>query len=250
MLGGRITLHYGNGTSEVIRMTDSMVSGFNNSIVGMQTLTVTYRGITTTYDVEIVAKTVVACDHTAGTELVGYHAGTCWEAGYTGDYACRDCGFVAAEGYGKPIPAHELVWQNEVDATCAVAGYTGEYYCVQCQKVVQHGTSTEKLAHTWDDGTVTKDATATEAGERIFTCTECGETRREDFRLDVVAGDVNSDGKIDSTDARLVLQYAVGKVTAAALNTAAADVNDDGKTDSTDARLILQYAVGKIHSLG
>jgi len=63
---------------------------------------------------------------------------------------------------------------------------------------------------------------------------------------DAAAGDVNGDGVIDSTDARLVLQYAVGKIDAAALNTAAADVNGDNKVDSTDARLILQHAVGKI----
>ncbi len=59
------------------------------------------------------------------------------------------------------------------------------------------------------------------------------------------AGDVNGDDKIDSTDARLVLQYAVGKITTLGVE-AAADVNRDNKVDSTDARLILQYAVGKI----
>ena len=58
-------------------------------------------------------------------------------------------------------------------------------------------------------------------------------------------GDVNGDNKVDSTDARLVLQYAVGKVTTLG-NQAAANVNGDSKVDSTDARLILQYAVGKI----
>ncbi len=57
-------------------------------------------------------------------------------------------------------------------------------------------------------------------------------------------GDVNDDGKVDSTDARLVLQYAVKKIDS--LKNQVADVNGDGKTDSTDARLILQYTVKKI----
>ncbi len=61
----------------------------------------------------------------------------------------------------------------------------------------------------------------------------------------VTMGDVNGDEKVDSTDARLVLQYAVGKVTVLPAGDAA-DVNGDKKVDSTDARLILQYAVGKI----
>ncbi len=61
----------------------------------------------------------------------------------------------------------------------------------------------------------------------------------------MLTGDVDGNGKVDSTDARLVLQYAVGKVdTLAGIDVA--DVNGDNKIDSTDARLILQYAVGKI----
>lgn len=59
-------------------------------------------------------------------------------------------------------------------------------------------------------------------------------------------GDVNGDDKVDSTDARLTLQYAVKKIGADKLDLTVADVNGDGKTDSTDARLILQYAVKKI----
>ncbi|MBE6767459.1 MAG: hypothetical protein E7549_00935 [Ruminococcaceae bacterium] len=58
-------------------------------------------------------------------------------------------------------------------------------------------------------------------------------------------GDVDGNGKIDSTDARLVLQYAVKKI-AALPNANVADVDGNGKIDSTDARLILQYAVKKI----
>ena len=69
--------------------------------------------------------------------------------------------------------------------------------------------------------------------------------RSEDTTFTASTGDVNSDGKIDSTDARLVLQYAVGKIGTLGAETAA-DVNRDKKIDSTDARLILQYAVGKI----
>jgi len=61
----------------------------------------------------------------------------------------------------------------------------------------------------------------------------------------VMIGDVNGNGKVDSTDARLVLQYAVKKISSLdALD--AADVDGNGRVDSTDARLILQYAVRKI----
>ena len=59
--------------------------------------------------------------------------------------------------------------------------------------------------------------------------------------------DVDGDGSITSTDARLVLQLAVEKISESDLKVPeAADVDGDGSITSTDARLILQYAVGKI----
>ncbi len=62
----------------------------------------------------------------------------------------------------------------------------------------------------------------------------------------MLLGDVSGDSKIDSTDARMVLQYTVKKITASALDVTAADVDGNGRVDSTDARLILQYSVQKI----
>jgi len=62
----------------------------------------------------------------------------------------------------------------------------------------------------------------------------------------IAYGDVNGDGKIDTTDARLVLQYIVQKITSDGLDLQAADVNRDGAVNTVDARLILQYIVKKI----
>lgn len=54
-------------------------------------------------------------------------------------------------------------------------------------------------------------------------------------------GDINADGKVNSSDALLVLQYAVGKIKNI---DSSADVNGDGKINSTDALIILQISVG------
>lgn len=62
-------------------------------------------------------------------------------------------------------------------------------------------------------------------------------------------GDVNGDGRVDSTDARLVLQAYAGKTTLDADAAAAGDVDGDGKVTSADARLILQKYAGKIDDL-
>lgn len=58
LAGGRLTLTYNNGTSEEVDLILAAVSGFDNSNVGKQALTVTYQGKTTTLDVTVRAKTL------------------------------------------------------------------------------------------------------------------------------------------------------------------------------------------------
>lgn len=60
-------------------------------------------------------------------------------------------------------------------------------------------------------------------------------------------GDVNQDGKINATDASMILRYAAGAETS--LYTEGADVNKDGKINATDASLILRYAAGIVTAL-
>lgn len=64
--------------------------------------------------------------------------------------------------------------------------------------------------------------------------------------LKVQAGDVDGDGDITSTDARLVLQYYAKKIGADKLDLSAANVDGDEAVTSTDARLILQRYAKKI----
>lgn len=52
--GGKVTLYYNNGTSKEIDLTVDMVSGFDNTKVGKQTLTVSYGGFTDTFEIKII----------------------------------------------------------------------------------------------------------------------------------------------------------------------------------------------------
>ena len=52
--------------------------------------------------------------------------------------------------------------------------------------------------HTWDDGEVTKEATCVSTGEKLYTCTVCGETKTEEIPVDPnhhVGGTVIKDAK-------------------------------------------------------
>ena len=56
--GGVITVSYSDGSSEEVALTADMVSALDNTVVGPQTLTVTYGEFTATFDVEIIAKSM------------------------------------------------------------------------------------------------------------------------------------------------------------------------------------------------
>ena len=53
LTGGTIEVTKESGVKEIINMTSSMVSGYNSKIIGNQTLTVTYEGITQQFSVNV-----------------------------------------------------------------------------------------------------------------------------------------------------------------------------------------------------
>ena len=62
---------------------------------------------------------------------------------------------------------------------------------------------------------------------------------------DVMIGDVNGDGRINTRDARALLTYVAGLTKDGdTLNIAAADCNGDGRINTRDARILLLYVVG------
>ncbi len=101
-----------------------------------------------------------------------------------------------------------------------------------------------------DDNFTVEGFNTDHAGEQVLTVHYDGHSTTFTVTVTsaprVTPGNVDGNGQVDSTDARLVLQYAVGKINKNAIAYAAADVDGNGQVDSTDARLILQLAVGKI----
>ncbi len=59
-------------------------------------------------------------------------------------------------------------------------------------------------------------------------------------------GDVDRNGDVDSSDARLALQSSVSKVDLDEVQAILADVDDNQTIDSSDARMMLQFAVQKL----
>jgi len=162
------------------------------------------------------------CDHIDNQDLPlsGQH---------TYDNACDDKCNVCNEK--REVP-HAYTWVVDREATCGSSG-TKHEVCTLCQETRNSYTTIDATGkHRYADSTDT-------------TCEVCYHRRSKT----TILGDVDGSGTIDSTDARIVLQYAVKRLDSnslAANGWTMADVDGSGKVDSTDARLILQYAVKKI----
>ena len=69
---------------------------------------------------------------------------------------------------------HILEVRNQKQATCTEDGYSGDQYCKDCGLKVKSGSKLKALGHVWDTGTITKEATCTEKGEKKHKCTNKG----------------------------------------------------------------------------
>ena len=119
------------------------------------------------------------CAH-ANTELQNASAATCTAEGYTGDTYCNDCQSIVEEGSVIPATGHQHTEvRNAEVATCTTAGYTGDTWCTDCNTRIATGTTIAVKGHSWNSGVVTKEPTEATDGEKLFTCTVCGETKTE-----------------------------------------------------------------------
>ena len=85
---------------------------------------------------------------------------------------------------------HDLTKVEAKAATCTEDGYEEYYVCNRCKKLFSDPEGTKEisapvvinaLGHDWDDGTVTKAATCTESGTKVYKCKHsgCKETRTD-----------------------------------------------------------------------
>ncbi len=70
--------------------------------------------------------------------------------------------------------------KNAKEATCTEAGYTGDTICGYCEEVLEKGEELEALGHDYKSE-VTKEPTATEKGEKTYTCTRCEDSYTEEI---------------------------------------------------------------------
>lgn len=111
--------------------------------------------------------------HTEATDTA--QEATCEKDGLTEGSHCSICGaIIKPQKTIEKINHKNTIVKFQKDATCVSAGYTGDTYCADCGIKLEDGTFTKQLEHTMDEEFVLKNATESEAGINIFSCTVCG----------------------------------------------------------------------------
>ena len=71
--------------------------------------------------------------------------------------------------------AGSVLKENEINATCTTDGsYDEVIYCTVCHAQISRKTVVvPSPGHSWDEGTVTKEPTCKNVGEKVYTCSVC-----------------------------------------------------------------------------
>lgn len=129
-------------------------------------------------------------------------------------------------------------------ATCTVDGIYN-CKCNHCGHVYQEVIKAK--GHPSGEWVYDKRPTYKSTGIKHRVCSICGKSYDLNTVADKVVPDVNLDTKVNSSDALLILQTAVGKdVYIAPQGLFNADANGDTKINSSDALIVLQISVGII----
>ena len=187
-------------------------------------------------------------------------------AGTKAHYTCSGCDKLFSDAAGtvevtaddlvipKLVHIHtpgEPVQENVVPASCTVDGsYDEVVYCTACQEEISRETKTIKAPGHELSLVAEVPATATKDGVKShYACANCEklfadaegtqEVTPESLVIlaEFVRGDVNKDGKFDSTDVT-VLQRVLVEYEVPSYNAVAADVDLDGEVDAIDVTLM------------
>ena len=121
---------------------------------------------------QLAGKTITVSGDTVKIQLVSDDAGNAW--GFKVDVIAEK-----VEEECKHTDTTKREVRNAKAATCTLDGYSGDIYCTNCGKLIEAGSVTKAVGHQWDNGVITKAATATQTGIKTYTCTVCKTTRTE-----------------------------------------------------------------------
>lgn len=144
------------------------------------------------------AALLVACNNKGGEETPETHT---YSATWSND-ASEHWHQCTQDGHTDVADKAAHTYDNDADTTCNVCGYErpahdhaatawssdATYHWHDCT-VSGCGKQFDKAEHTWNEGTITTEATFTSDGEKTYTCTVCQKTKTETVIMEYI--DVN-----------------------------------------------------------
>lgn len=267
--GLQINLNYNDGLVEPIESGFS-TSGFDSSTPGSKTVTVTYQGKTTTFDVTVKRKeptklSVIKAPNkteyfvdqpldTTGLELkLDYDDGSSEiiTSGYTtSDFSSTTAGSKTVTVFygGKTTTFMVTVKEKSVTKISIVDQTTKTTYYIGQDLDV----SLMKLLVEYDDGsneTITSGFTTSgfdslTAGTKTVTVTYQGKSTTFDVTVEelpsLLLGDTNGDGVVTIIDATWIQRYLAG-ISTSVFNETAADTDENGSITIIDATFIQKW---------
>lgn len=152
---------------------------------------------------------------------------------------CAECGeIISVENiYYTTNCTHRFEKQTVSAATCTAEGITVTV-CAKCGRTGSEYVIGRKT-HTVGASKVRTDSNGNSF--EAVECRICGTVITASYNI--VKGDIDGDGKITSSDARLTLRYSVGFTDADAMYILNADIDGNGTIDSADARSVLRLSL-------
>ncbi|MBP3412811.1 MAG: S-layer homology domain-containing protein [Oscillospiraceae bacterium] len=109
-------------------------------------------------------KPTVDCSHSYSAQIT--KEPDCTQSGIM-QYTCKHCG----HSYEEQLPAKGHSYsETQVPPTCTQGGYS--LFRCHCGSSYE-GSYTAAKGHVWDQGTITKEPTATQTGEKVYACENC-----------------------------------------------------------------------------
>ena len=126
--GGKINVNYYNTpTPRVVNMTSSMISGFNNKNLGLQTLTVTYGNLKTKYSVNVIKKKASSIKVSRGLTKTSY---------------IQNYDKLSLTGGVVTVTYNDKTTKNIPMSSCTVTGFNNKTIGKKTLKISYEGVST------------------------------------------------------------------------------------------------------------
>ena len=126
-------------------------------------------------------------------------------------------------------------WQDNVN----------NFYKIDISDTLSADVKSVNYEHSYDNGTVVKEATYDEEGIIRYTCKYCGESYEKTIpKKSYNVGDVNHDDVIDIRDATIIQKYVIN--IDVDIDLTLADFNSDGRVNVKDITLIQKHIVKSV----